>query len=139
MDGQISLCNLMSLAYSPHYQELCQQMNPYLAVLQIAKESRIISMSLDNRIPSATALDYASINQLPNPKDYPDHRLDRVKNYISYIDDVEVTSSIISSYEQSLQKNNLVYDYTNVDDEPRQARIRIIINILWDNRPHKEI
>ena len=96
-------------------------------------------MSLDNRIPSATALDYASINKLPNPKDYPDHRLDRVKNYISYIDDIEVTSAIISSYEQSLQKNNLVYDYKNVDDEPRQTRIRIIMNILWDNRPHKEI
>ena len=128
----------MSLAYSSHYQELCKHMNPYLAVLQIAEESRLICMSLDNRIPSATALDYAANGLLPDPKDYPDHRLDRVKNYICYIEDIEVKSAISSSYEQSLQKNNLVYDYKNVTDEPRQARIRIVMNILWDNRPHKD-
>ena len=128
----------MSLVYNPHYQELCTKMNPYLAILQIAQESRSISKALDNRIPLATALDYAARSEKPNPKDYPDHRLDRVKNYITYIDDIEVKSAIICSYEISLAKNNLVYEYKNVDDEPRKARIRIIMNILWDNRPHKE-
>ena len=127
----------MALNYSPRYKELCEIMNPYLAVLQVAQEARIISHSLDNRIPSATALDYAARDQLPNPKDYPDHRLDRVKNYIIYILDIEVKSAIIASYEQSLRKNNLVYDYRNVEDEPRQARVRIIMNVLWDSRPHK--
>lgn len=128
----------MSLVYNPHYQELCTQMNPYLAILQIAQESRSISSALDNRIPLATALDYAARAEKPNPKDYPDHRLDRVKNYITYIDDIEVKSAVILSYEKSLTRNNLVYEYKNVDDEPRKARIRIIMNILWDNRPHKE-
>ena len=127
----------MALNYNPRYKELCETMNPYLAVVQVAQEARIISQSLDNRIPSATALDYAARDQLPNPKDYPDHRLDRVKNYIIYILDIEVKSAIIASYEQSLRKNNLVYDYKNVDDEPRQARVRIIMNVLWDSRPHK--
>lgn len=128
----------MALNYSPHYQELCNQMNPYFAVLQIAEESRNISKSLDNRIPSATALDYAARDEVPNPKDYPDHRLDRVKNYISYIEDAEVRSAIILSYVKSLSKNNLVYDYKNVEDTPRRSRVRIVMNILWDNRPHKE-
>lgn len=128
----------MALNYSPHYQDLCKQMNPYLAVVQVAKEARGISKSLDNRIPSATALDYAARAELPNPKDYPDHRLDRVKNYVVYIEDIEVRSAIVASYEQSLHKNNLVYDYKNIVDEYRQVRVRIVMNILWDNRPHKE-
>lgn len=113
-------------------------MNPYLAVVQVAKEARGISKSLDNRIPSATALDFAAKGQIPDPKDYPDHRLDRAKNYVVYIEDIEVRSAVVASYEASLARDNLVYDYMVVDDEPRQAKIRIIMNILWDKRPHKK-
>jgi len=129
----------MSLLYNPTYEELSQSLGPYVATIQIAQMAREITNFLGNRITDSEAISYAAKGELPNPKDYPDHRLDRVKNYISYIDDIEVKSAIVSSYEQSLQKNNLIYFYKNVDDEPRQARIRIIMNILWDNRPHKEI
>lgn len=127
----------MPLTQSPHYQNLCQCMNPYLAILQIAQDARDICTSLDNRIPSATALDYAARGELPNPKDYPDHRLDRVKEYLKYVDDVAVRSAVLSSYEQSLKLNNLTYLYNTIEDESLQARVRIIMNILWDNRPQK--
>lgn len=127
----------MSLTYNPYYKELCEQMNPYLAILQIAEDTKNICHTLDNRIPSATALDYAARGEVPNPKDYPDHRLDRVKEYLKYVDDIEIKSAIISSYETSLKSNNLTYLYNTVEDKHRQARIRIIMNILWDNRPHK--
>ena len=127
----------MALINNSHYKELCETMNPYLAVLEVAKESRDISMSLDNRIPMGTALDYAAQSKVPNPKDYPDHRLDRVKEYLTYVNDYEIKYAILSSYEQSLTKNYLIYDYIMVEDEPRKARIRIILNILWDSRPHK--
>ena len=128
----------MSLVSNSHYNELCGQMNPYLAVMEIADDTRRICAKLDNRIPCATALDYAARGEQPNPKDYPDYRLNRVKNYICYIDDIEIKSAIISSYERSLAKNHLIYDYKNVTDAYRQARVRIIMNILWDNRPHKK-
>ena len=113
-------------------------MNPYLAVIEVAEDSRKISSSLGNRIPMGTAIDYAARDEVPNPKDYPNHRLDRAKNYTDYMLDTAVRSAIISSYEQSLAKNNLVYDYKYVEDEPRKARVRIVMNILWDSRPHKE-
>ena len=129
----------MSLTYSPYYKELCQTINPYIAIMQIAEDTREICHSLDNRIPSATALDYAARGEVPNPKDYPDHRLDRVREYLKYVDDVEVRSAVISSYEESLKLNNLTYLYNTIEDAPRQSRVRIIMNILWDNRPHKII
>lgn len=112
-------------------------MNPYLAALQIAEDARAICASLGNRIPWATALDYAANGTVPDPKDYPDHRMDRVKEYLTYVTDVEVKSAVIYSYEESLKNNNLTYTYNTIEDAPRQARVRIIMNILWENRPHK--
>ena len=127
----------MSLIVSPTYKELALSLGPYLATMQIAKNAREIAHSLDNRITYSLAIDYAARGEVPDPKDYPDHRLDRVKNYISYVNDIEVRSAIIASYENSLAKNYLIYNYKNVEDEPRKARVRIIMNILWDKRPHK--
>ena len=128
----------MSLAFNSAYNELSQSLGPYLATLQIAQEAREITNSLGHRITYAQAIDFSARGELPNPKDYPDHRLDRVKEYLKYVDDIEIKSAVILSYEQSLAKNYLIYDYNVVEDLPRQARIRIIVNILWDKRPHKD-
>lgn len=128
----------MSLIINPAYNQLEESLGPYYAVLQMAQDAREITKSLDNRITISSALDYAARGVIPDPKDYPDHRLDRVKNYIDYINDIEVKSAVIKSYEASLAKNNLYYEYDMVSDAPRKARIRILMNILWDNRPHKK-
>ena len=128
----------MSLVINPAYNHLNDSIGPFYATLEMAQEAREITKSLSNRITVSSALDYAARGVNPDPKDYPDHRLDRVKNYISYIDDFEVKSAVISSYEESLKKNNLSYLYNTVADQPRQSRIRILMNILWDNRPHKK-
>ena len=127
----------MALNYSPYYTELCQQTSPYLAVMQIAADARAICNSLPNRILESTALDYAARNEFPNPKDFPDHRLDRVVEYLKYVEDIEVKSAVLESYETSLNSNNLVYTFGVITDEPRRSRVRVIMNILWDNRPHK--
>lgn len=129
----------MSLIVNPSYQELTKTQGPYLAVLSMAKQAREIEKSLDSRITTASALNFAAKGELPDPKDYPDHRLDRVREYLNYVEDVEVESAVISSYEESLKCNNLKYLYNTVYDKPRQARIRIIMNILWDSRPHKKV
>lgn len=127
----------MSLNCNPHYNALCEQTNPYLAVMQIASEARALCDLLPNRILESTALDYASKGITPDPKDFPDHRLNRVKEYLNYVEDIEVKSAVIGSYEASLHKNNLVYDYGVIVDESRKTRVRIIMNILWDKRPHR--
>lgn len=127
----------MPLNVNPYYKELCAHMNPYLATMQMAEDTREVCRSLSNRITVSTALDYVAKGITPNPKDFPDHRLDRVKEYLKCVDDLGVKSAVIKSYEQSLYKDNLVYDYNNIEDEPRQSRVRIIMNILWDKRPHR--
>lgn len=127
----------MSLSCNPKYKELCQQGNQYLAVMQLAEETRKICDNLPNRILESTALDFAARGEIPNPKDFPDYRLNRVKEYLKYVDDIEIKSAVLKSYEQSLIKNNLIYDYDVISDELRQGRVRVIMNILWDKRPHR--
>ena len=128
----------MSLIFNPAYNQLNDTIGPFYATLQIAQEAREITGVLDNRITLSSAIDFAARGELPNPKDYPDHRLDRVKEYLTYVYDKGIQSAVIASYEQSLAKNHLIYDYMSVEDESRQARIRVIMNILWDKRPHKK-
>ncbi len=127
----------MSLIYNPTYKELEQSFGTYVAINMIAEQTRKIASSLGNRITDSSALDFAAKGELPNPKDYPDRRLDRVKEYLTYVDDIEIKSAVLLSYEESLLKNNLVYRYSTIEDEPRRSKIRVIMNILWDSRPHK--
>lgn len=127
----------MSLIYNPTYKELEQSFGTYAAINMIAEQTRKIASSLGNRITDSSALDFAARGELPNPKDYPDHRLDRVKEYLTYVDDIGIKSAVLLSYEESLLKNNLVYRYNTIEDEPRKSKIRVIMNILWDSRPHK--
>ena len=127
----------MSLIYNPTYKELEQSFGTYAAINMIAEQTRKITSSLGNRITDSSALDFAARGELPNPKDYPDHRLDRVKEYLTYVDDIEIKSAVLLSYEESLLKDNLVYRYNTIEDEPRRSKIRVIMNILWDSRPHK--
>lgn len=127
----------MSLIYNPTYKELEQSFGTYAAINMIAEQTRKIVSSLGNRITDSSALDFAARGELPNPKDYPDHRLDRVKEYLTYVDDIEIKSAVLLSYEESLLKNNLVYRYNTIEDEPRRSKVRVIMNILWDSRPHK--
>lgn len=128
----------MSLTINPVYKELNQTLGPYYAVIEIAQNAREIASELDNRITVSSALDFAARGLVPDPKDYPDHRLDRVKDYLVYVDDRDVKNAVIDSYEESLKKFHLVFIYNNIDDEPRRSRVRIILRILWDNRPHKK-
>ncbi len=127
----------MSLIYNPTFKELEQSLDTYVAINIMAKRTREIATSLGNRITDSDALSFVARGELPDPKDYPDHRLDRVKEYLTYVDDIEIKSAVLLSYEESLLKNNLVYRYNTIEDESRQVRVRVIMNILWDSRPHK--
>ena len=128
----------MSLVVNPAYNELAKAVGPYAATMYMAEEAKHSCNILSHRITTAVALNYAANGRIPDPKDFPDHRLDRVKEYITYIDDIEIKSAVIVSYEESLKNHDLIYCYNTIQDAPRRTRIRIIMNILWDNRPHKK-
>lgn len=127
----------MAITSNPYFDELSKQYGPFYATMKIAKLADAAYMSMPGRIEYSTAIDYVA-NKIPiRPEDFPDRRLDTAKEYLKYVDDIDVYDAVLVSYEESLDCSNLVYKYLNVKDSSRQARVRVLTNILWDRRPHK--
>ncbi len=123
------------LTSNPYFDKLCEQFGPFYATMKIAKEARKICEELPGRIDFSTAIDYIANNKYIDPEDFPDHRLDTAKEYLSYILDQEVVEAVLASYKSSLDYESVVYRYLTITDEHREARVRILTNILWHRRP----
>lgn len=121
---------------NPYFDKLCEQYGPFYATIKIAKEARKVCEELPGRIDFSTAIDYIANEKLINPEDFPDHRLDTAKEYLSYILDQEVVEAVLASYQSSLDYDSLVYRYLNIDDDHRMTRVRILTNMLWSRRPN---
>jgi len=122
---------------NPYFDKLCEQYGPFYATMKIAKEARKVCEELPGRIDFSTAIDYIANEKLINPEDFPDHRLDTAKEYLSYILDQEVVEAVLASYQSSLDYDSLVYRYLNIDDDHRMTRVRILTNMLWGTKTHK--
>ena len=63
-------------------------------------------------------------------------RIERAKHYvddrISYIDDIEIREAVKHSINESKRSGHLIYCYNNIWELNKQARVRIISNIVWD-------
>ena len=120
---------------NPYFDRLCKQYGPFYATMKIAKEARKVCEELPGRIDFSTAIDYIANEKVINPKDFPDHRLDTAKEYLSYVLDQKVVEAVLASYQSSLNYNSVVYRYLKIHDEHRMARVRILTNMLWSRRP----
>lgn len=124
------------LTSNPYFDELCEQYGPFYATMKIAKEARKVCEELPGRINFSTAIDYIANNKYIDSEEFPDHRLDAAKEYLSYVLDQEVVDAVLASYASSLDYNSVVYRYLNIGDEHRMTRVRILTNMLWDIRTH---
>jgi hypothetical protein len=118
-----------------YYNELSNRYNAFYATNLIAQEALSVYNSMPGRIEISTAIDYIANEKVINPEDFPDHRLDTAKEYLSYVLDQEVVDAVLASYESSLNYNSVVYRYLKIHDEHRMTRVRILTNILWSERP----
>lgn len=121
---------------NPYFDKLCEQYGPFYATMKIAKEARKVCEELPGRIDFSTAIDYIANEKTIDPEDFPDHRLDTAKEYLSYILDQEVVEAVLASYQSSLDYDSLVYRYLNIDDDHRMTRVRILTNMIWSRRPN---
>jgi len=60
----------------------------------------------------------------------------RAKTYVNdrlyYIDDIEIRAAVKITIDTSKHEGHLIYCYNNILDICRQARVRILSNIIWD-------
>lgn len=121
---------------NPYFDKLCEKYGPFYATMKIAKEARKVCEELPGRIDFSTAIDYIANEKIIDPEDFPDHRLDTAKEYLSYILDQEVVEAVLASYQSSLDYDSLVYRYLNINDDHRMTRVRILTNMIWSRRPN---
>lgn len=105
----------------------------YGQVIRVAKEARSLADEYDNNIFHSEALSFVMTGAKPNNKyRYADeYEATVIKEMCCYIDDIEVKNAVYDSFYLSKSHNNLIYEYNDITDLPRQARVRVLTRMLW--------
>lgn len=114
--------------------------NPYYAVNQINSWVRDILRKYDHHLLASEVISWVVRGHRPLSIDKNTDELERhvkkiqksnLEELLCYVDDEEVCNSVRMSYDCSIQNKELSFIYGDVLDEPRRARIRILMRILW--------
>lgn len=112
----------------------------YAAILYICKVARHRMKRVHNCISESDALSWVVTGIEPKllkeKLDIRERRkhLDMIyaNDRLLYIDDTEVRKATRDTILLSKNVGYLIYRYRDISDEPRQARVRILSNIIWD-------
>lgn len=116
--------------------------NKFQAVRLVVSLARSLSKKYDNKILDSEALTWILTGERSGIIDKTGNvRHKSYANSISYMDDIlscvddkEVCESVRYSISESNKRKNLVYFYKGVLDEYRQARVRVLVRMIWYNR-----
>lgn len=110
----------------------------YKATVYLMRKSRMLADKTDNLILHSEAITWAlrgekpgvlkDLDHLPKRVDYKNLYIDEI---LSYVDDKDVCQSVRDSFYYSRKAKNLVYIYDKVLEPTRQARVRILVRLIW--------
>lgn len=113
----------------------------FAAIMYISSVARKLRCSVDNCISESCALTWAVTGEVPAcviqwRKQKSRKRnvyTEFIKDKLCYIDDVEVRDAVDASIRLSRSEFHLIYEYQEIRDENKKARVRIICNMIWDD------
>lgn len=123
--------------------ELVQEFNGnrYMAVNYIVKLARKLTAKYNYMLLDSEAISWLLTGAQPKIVTYyykslhnkksPQHAF--IDDILCYVDDKGVSFCVNQSIQMSQKANHLIYIYTGVSDEHRQARIRVLTRIIWYN------
>ena len=102
-------------------------------VREVAKKARSLADEYDNNIFHSEALTFIMTGAKPDNKyRYADeYEATIIKELFCYIDDIEVKNAVYDSFYLSKSHNNLIYEYNDISDPHRQARVRVLTRMIW--------
>lgn len=120
-------------------QELSKNLgNEFRAVQYVSKVARKFAERYDNIPLHSEALSYAIRGEIPASLKglisngiTVDYFHLYLREAISHIDDKDIRDAVYSSITESKRTQNLTYNYRGIQNKDKQARIRIITNMLW--------
>lgn len=112
----------------------------YSATVFVASQARIVAERYDNVISHAEALSWVVSGSIPDGAlRYKERILQRERQPLQFthgvlnsIRDEQVSKSVYSSLLKSYKSGHLLYVYEDVYDKYRQARVRILTRMLWE-------
>lgn len=128
------------------YVDLCGG-NFYVATTYVSKKARELANDYNNVISHSEALSWIISNKKPailnNYDDILKLREQRSLSFaiqsLSNISDEDVKEAVLASIKKSKEVDHLIYQYPNVYDKYRQARVRILCRKLWDIMQTKDM
>lgn len=130
----------MNLLESKIYfdQKYCPQFSNYFtAVHKLAVNARSRAVACNNKILHSEAISWELTGEQPEILEVLDKVPRRKSSVIanmhealSYVSDPGIVSAVKTSIQTSLETNHLIYVYNSVS-EHEQARIRVLVNLIW--------
>lgn len=110
------------------------QPNRYGLALAVAREAKELSEDYDDLILHSEAITHVVHGTKPRLKDITrwESEAFELKDMFCYIEDVDVCNAVYDSFYASKEAGNLVYKYNNITEPNNQARVRILMRMLWD-------
>lgn len=113
--------------------------NPFLAVKLVSSWTRDILAKYDNKLLVSEVLTWVIQGVPPKSLNHFDKASNRpirksksdLEEMLCYIDDEDVCNAVRMSYEASLNSKQVIFIYGSVLDEDRQARVRVLVRMLW--------
>ena len=105
----------------------------YLAVIFVAKCARKLVKYKNNWSIESRLISWVITGEMPSKGIHLniDPELDAIYDFLCYIEDQSVKDSVIASYKASVQNRHLVYMYGLGLTESDQARVRILVRMIW--------
>jgi len=131
----------MSLRYdADERQRVNIAENPYLEVMKIISQVRELIDIREFQMLDSEVLTWV-IQGLPPKKLVPSYK-DQIVTQVEqslldemmcYIDDVEVEKAVKDSFRKTKSMGHLIYEYSTITDAYRQARVRILVRMIYLN------
>lgn len=124
--------------YFQKYLDMCDG-NVFEASNLVANLARTVCKRYNHVISESQAIHWLISGEKPRIIDevgklkytYPSKKLSPLTDRLCSIDDEEIKQAVQSSFTESKKREDLTYLYNNIKDEHTQARVRILVRMLW--------
>lgn len=123
-----------------HFKALTKKTgNPYTSISYLATKARQLAKEYDEHILHSEALTHVIDGTEPELGQACKYNeiSDILADVLELVDDESILNSVYESVQESLNSNSLIYIYEVPENDMRESRIRILINIVLDKYHNK--
>lgn len=115
----------------------------YAAIRYLANSARQLMLKDTTQLLDSQALTWAITGEKPVTKHInitllDKYNINKLEDVLCYVDDEDVCQDVRTSYEESLKSKHLIYCCNRTTNEYQQARVRVLVRIIWYNLEYME-